>query len=75
MITVCNSFYATAGAIHACGAKIIFVDCDERFQIDVNKIEKAITNKTKVILPVHWGGASPEIKKILKIAKIQSQSC
>ena len=46
MITVCNSFYATAGAIHACGAKIIFVDCDERFQIDVNKNRKG-NNKTK----------------------------
>ena len=69
VITVCNSFYATAGAIHACGAKIVFVDCDDRYQIDVNKIEKAITTKTKVILPVHWGGASPEISRILKIAK------
>ena len=37
--------------------------------IQLNKIEKAITTKTKVILPVHWGGASPEISRILKIAK------
>ncbi len=69
VITVTNSFYATAGAIQACGAKIVFVDSDERYQININKIEKAITNKTKVILPVHWGGASPDMFKIMKIAK------
>ena len=55
VITVCNSFYATAGAIEACGAKIVFVDSDERYQIDVNKIENVITKKTKAIIPVHWG--------------------
>jgi dTDP-3-amino-2,3,6-trideoxy-4-keto-D-glucose/dTDP-3-amino-3,4,6-trideoxy-alpha-D-glucose/dTDP-2,6-dideoxy-D-kanosamine transaminase len=69
VITVCNSFYATAGAIDACGAKIIFVDSDDRYQINVDKIEKAITKKTKVILPVHWAGASPNMYKIMKIAK------
>ena len=42
VITVCNSFYATAGAIDACGAKIIFVDSDDRYQINIHKIEKAI---------------------------------
>ena len=69
VITVCNSFYATAGAIHAIGAKIVFVDCDDRFQININQIEQKITKKTKAIIPVHWGGASPDIKKIIKIAK------
>ena len=69
VITVVNTFYATVGAIVACGAKPVFVDCDERYQIDVNKIEKVITKKTKVILPVHWGGASPNMKKIISIAR------
>ena len=69
VITVCNSFFATAGAIVACGATPVFVDSDDRYQIDSNKIEKAITKKTKVILPVHWGGASPDIKKIINISK------
>jgi len=69
VITVCNSFYATAGAIVACGAKPVFVDADERYQININKIEKAITKKTKVILPVHWGGASPDMFQLIKIAK------
>ena len=37
VITVCNSFYASAGAIVACGAKPVFIDSDERYQIDVNQ--------------------------------------
>ena len=53
VITVCNSFYATAGAIVECGARPVFVDCDNRYQINVNQIEKVITSKTKAILPVH----------------------
>ncbi len=69
VITVCNSFYATTGAIVECGAKPVFVDCDNRFQINIRQIEKAITKKTKAILPVHWGGASPDISEIVKIAK------
>ena len=44
------------------------VDCDDRFQIDHKKIISKITNKTKIIMPVHWGGASPEMSKIMKIA-------
>jgi aminotransferase EvaB len=69
VITVCNSFYATVGAIVAVGAKPVFVDCDSRYQIDVNKIEKAITKNTKAIIPVHWGGASPDMQKISDICK------
>ena len=69
VITVCNSFYATTGAIVACGAKPVFVDSDDRYQIDVNKIERAITKKTKIILPVHWLGTSPNMQKIMNIAK------
>lgn len=69
IITVCNTFYATVGAIIACGCKPVFVDCDERYQIDISKIKKVITKKTKVILPVHWAGASPDMKKIKNLAK------
>ena len=42
VITVTNTFYATVGAIVATGAKPVFVDCDERMQINPNLIEKAI---------------------------------
>lgn len=70
VITVCNTFYATVGAIVAVGAKPIFVDCDSRYQINVDQITNKITKKTKAILPVHWGGASPDMIKISKIAKL-----
>ena len=68
IITVCNSFYASAGAIAACGAKPVFVDCDENYQMSTTDLEKKITNKTKAIMPVHWGGSSPDMKQIMKIA-------
>jgi dTDP-4-amino-4,6-dideoxygalactose transaminase len=69
VITVCNSFYATVGAIVACGAKPILVDCDSRYQMDYKKIVPKITIKTKAIMPVHWAGASPEMHMIMQIAK------
>jgi aminotransferase EvaB len=68
VITVANTFVATAGAIVACGAIPVFVDCDARYSIDVSKIEAAITSKTKAILPVHWAGAPADMDEILKIA-------
>lgn len=68
VITVANTFIATVGAIVAAGARPVFVDCDERYQIDVTKIESAITPKTAAILPVHWAGCPPEMDKILEIA-------
>lgn len=69
VISVSSTFYATIGAIVAVGAKPVFVDIDERYQMDPTKIEAVITHKTKVILPVHWGGAPPDMVKIIKIAK------
>ncbi len=69
VITVPNTFYATVGAIVAAGAKPVFVDCDDRYQIDPNKIERAITARTKVILPVHWAGGSPDMQAIMEIAE------
>lgn len=68
VITVANTFIATVGAIVAAGARPVFVDCDARYQIDVAKIEAAITSRTGAILPVHWAGCSPEMDKVLAIA-------
>jgi dTDP-4-amino-4,6-dideoxygalactose transaminase len=68
VITVANTFIATVGAIVAAGAKPVFVDCDARYQIDVSKIEAAITDKTAAILPVHWAGCPPEMDKVMAIA-------
>ena len=69
VITVSNTFYASAGAIVACGAKPILVDCDDRYQIDIKEIKKKISKRTKAIMPVHWGGASPDMFSIMKLAK------
>jgi dTDP-3-amino-2,3,6-trideoxy-4-keto-D-glucose/dTDP-3-amino-3,4,6-trideoxy-alpha-D-glucose/dTDP-2,6-dideoxy-D-kanosamine transaminase len=69
VITVANTFYATVGAIVAVGAKPVLIDADDKFQMNVDCIEEAITPNTKVIMPVHWGGSSPEMNEICKIAK------
>ena len=69
VITVANTFVATAGAIVAAGARPVFVDSDERYQIDVNLIEKAITSRTRAIVPVHWAGCPCDIEKVVAIAK------
>jgi dTDP-3-amino-2,3,6-trideoxy-4-keto-D-glucose/dTDP-3-amino-3,4,6-trideoxy-alpha-D-glucose/dTDP-2,6-dideoxy-D-kanosamine transaminase len=68
VISVPITFYATIGAIVAVGAKPVFVDIDDRYQLNENLLEAAITSKTKAILPVHWGGASPNMKAIMEIA-------
>ena len=68
IITVTNTFYATTGAIVACGAKPVFVDCDDRFQIDIEALKKNI-KENKSDYSVHWGGASPDIQQIVQLAK------
>jgi dTDP-4-amino-4,6-dideoxygalactose transaminase len=69
VITTPFTFAATALAIMHCGARPIFVDIDVKtFNIDHQKIESAITKKTKAILPVHYGGQPVELDTIKKIA-------
>ena len=69
VITTPFTFYATIGAIVTAGAKPVFVDTGEDYNIDPLKIEKVITDKTKVILPVHWSGKPCEMGLISEIAK------
>lgn len=68
VISVPITFYATIGAIVAVGARPVLVDCDDRYQINTKLIPEAITPRTKAILPVHWGGASPDMPEIMSIA-------
>ena len=64
------SFIATVNAILFCGAKPVFCDIDPRtYNIDTNKMEKLITNRTKAILPVHLYGQPADLKPILEIAE------
>ena len=60
---------ACAFAVSYCGATPVFVDCDETLNINVNLIEDKITEKTKVIMPVHVYGRLCDMKSILKLAK------
>ncbi len=69
VITTPFTFYATIGAIVTAGAKPIFVDVREDYNINPDLIEEKITKKTKAILPVHWAGRVCEMDKINKIAK------
>jgi len=70
VITAANSFIATSEAITMTGAKVVFVDCnDETYNIDVQKIEKAIANKTKAIIPVHLYGQPVDMDPIIEIAQ------
>ena len=68
VVTVANTFIATVGAIVAAGARPVFVDCDERYQMDPEKLESAITARTKALIPVHWAGCSPDMVAIMRIA-------
>jgi dTDP-4-amino-4,6-dideoxygalactose transaminase len=70
IITTSNTFFATAEAIWLAGATPMFVDSDPRTRnIDVTRIEAAITSKTRAIVPVHLYGLTADMPEIAKIAK------
>ena len=70
VITVPNSFIATAEAISLCGARPVFVDVDERtYTMDPRQLEGAITMRTQAIVPVHLFGQMANMDAILAIAR------
>jgi UDP-2-acetamido-2-deoxy-ribo-hexuluronate aminotransferase len=70
VITTPFTFVATAETIALLGAKPVYVDIDEQtYNIDPNKIEEKITDKTKAIIPVHIWGQSADMGPIMEIAK------
>jgi len=69
VITSTFTFFATAGVISRLGAKPVFIDIDPKtFNIDPAKIEKAVTEKTRAIIPVHLYGQMAEMDEIRSIA-------
>ena len=70
VITVSATFMATAEAISYCGAKPVFVDIDEAtYTMNPALLERAITPRTKAIVPVHLYGQVADMDPILEIAK------
>ena len=68
---ICPSytFVTTSSSFALRGAKLVFADIrDDTLNLDENKIEEAITSKTKAIVPVHYAGVSAEMDKINEIA-------
>lgn len=69
VITTAFTFFATAETISMLGATPVFVDIEpDTFNIDCNLIEKAITKKTKAIVPVHLYGHAADMDRIKTIA-------
>ncbi|MFH2052570.1 MAG: DegT/DnrJ/EryC1/StrS family aminotransferase [bacterium] len=69
LITAANTFIATAEGIGWTGATPVFVDCDPvTYNIDPDKIEAAITPRTRAIVPVHLYGQPAAMDRIMAIA-------
>lgn len=70
VIVPANTFFATAEGVSTAGATPVFVDADEvSYNLDVSKIEAAITPRTRAIMPVHLYGQSADLDPILEIAR------
>lgn len=69
VITTSHTAAATALAVISVGAKPVFVDIDQYFHINANKIEEKVNSRTKAIIPVHLYGQSVDLDKILTICR------
>ncbi len=69
VITSSHTFKATLAAVLDTGAKVIMVDIKDDGLIDPDEVEKAITLRTKAIIPVHLAGQMCDLEKLEKIAE------
>ena len=69
VITVAHTFVATISAIVHCGAKPVLVEVRDDFNMDPDEVERAITSRTKALLPVHLNGRVCEMDRIMGIAR------
>lgn len=73
VITTTHTFTATAEVIRYMGAHPVFVDVlPDTLCIDTEQVERAITARTKAIIPVHFGGLSVDMEKLLAISRKHS---
>ena len=68
VIVPAHTFVATASAVVNAGGTPVLVDVGKDYNIDINKIEEAITSKTKAIIPVHLNGYMANMPRIMEIA-------
>src|SRR5574341_408230 len=69
VITVSHTFVATAAAIHHAGATPVLVDIGDDHNIDVGKVEAAITPRTRAIIPVHLNGRLSQMDTLMALAE------
>jgi len=70
VITVPNTFIATAEAISMCGARPVFIDVDEQsYTMNAALLEDAVTPRTRAIIPVHLFGQPADMDPIIKFAE------
>jgi dTDP-4-amino-4,6-dideoxygalactose transaminase len=69
VVTAPNTFVASVGAIVAAGARPVFVDVNAEHTIDVALIERALTPRTRALLPVHLSGNPADMPAILDIGR------
>ncbi|HEX8284155.1 MAG TPA: DegT/DnrJ/EryC1/StrS family aminotransferase [Pyrinomonadaceae bacterium] len=70
VVVPANTFFATPEAVSAAGATPVFVDCDPvTYNIDASKIEAAVTERTRAVIPVHLYGQPADLDAVEAVAK------
>lgn len=69
VITVAHTFVATVSAIIHCGAKPVLIDVRDDYNMDPDLVERAITLRTRAILPVHLNGRVCDMDRIMAVAQ------
>jgi dTDP-4-amino-4,6-dideoxygalactose transaminase len=70
VIVPANTYIATALAVSSLGARVVLVDCDpSTYNLDPGQLERAITSRTRVVIPVHLTGQPADMNPIIEIAE------